>query len=466
MDQRRELDENGNQSEHQDEGRAPRTFGRKGKVQSATSRGQRRRKAAAVAVGAIAGLLVGTFTIEMGRVVGQGRKEAPLALDPDASARPWKRYGDWPKANWDKFNTLAKTDSSPPPPKTGEVKKIAEAITGDPAQGQKLVFDRSRGGGCLACHAAGPASAGQQVGNVAPDLSEIGNAGRTDEWFYNYIFDARVYNPETVMPPWGAHGFFKDDEIRHMVAFLKTLKTPIQYKTAIDDPNKRPVPKEDRDNLDPMVNPGMWAIDKAKELWAVKGPTGAACAGCHANAEAQFKTWAASMPRWETRVNKVLGVEEFVFRHAKATTGHAWLMQSEANTAISVYLRHLANGAEIKVDVTSTPAKAAAARGHQIMERKIGQLNFACLDCHNPAKGALKWIRGQWLGESKGQIPHFPTWRTSRLEIWDIRKRFQWCGVAIRANDLPPDAAQYGDLELYLTSLNNGLKFNVPGIRH
>jgi sulfur-oxidizing protein SoxA len=38
--------------------------------------------------------------------------------------------------------------------------------------------------------------------------------------------------------------------------------------------------------------------------------------------------------------------------------------------------------------------------------------------------------------------------------------------VAIWANELPPDAKEYGDLELYLASLNNGLKLNVPGIRH
>jgi sulfur-oxidizing protein SoxA len=423
-----------------------------------------RRLKALLAAGTAIGVAAGAFAIDLAGVAGQTRKEAPLALDASAAATPWKRYGDWPRASWDKFNTLANADLSPPAGK--EPIKITEEIKGDPAQGQKLAFDRSRGGGCLACHAAGPASAGAQVGNVAPDLSEIGNAGRTDEWFYNYIFDARVYNPETVMPPWGRHGLYSDAEIRHMVAFLKTLKTPIKYRTAVDDPDKRPVPKEDRDNLDAMVNPGMWAVDKAKELWAAKGPSGSACATCHANAEAQFKTWAASMPKWEPRLNKALGVEEFVFRHAKATTGHSWPMQSEANLALAVYLRHVANGAEIKVDTTSPGAKEAAARGEKLMGTKIGQLNFACYDCHTPAKGALKWIRGQWLGESKGQIPHFPTWRTSRQEIWDLRKRFQWCGVAIRANELPPDAPQYGDLELYLTSLNNGLKLNAPGIRH
>jgi hypothetical protein len=31
---------------------------------------------------------------------------------------------------------------------------------------------------------------------------------------------------------------------------------------------------------------------------------------------------------------------------------------------------------------------------------------------------------------------------------------------------LPPDSKEYGDLELYLASQNEGLKLSVPGIRH
>ena len=81
-------------------------------------------------------------------------------------------------------------------------------------------------------------------------------------------------------------------------------------------------------------------------------------------------------------------------------------------------------------------------------------------------KSASKWIRGQWLAQQRGQIDHFPTWRTSLLSTWDIRKRFQWCQVNIRADELPPDAKEYGDLELYLASLNEGQKLSVPGIRH
>ncbi|MCW5691349.1 MAG: sulfur oxidation c-type cytochrome SoxA [Pseudolabrys sp.] len=393
--------------------------------------------------------------------VAQAKKEAPLELKGDASARPWKRYSGWPSRDYSKYNTLGHLATAPAPK---EARKIAGLPEGDAAKGAKLVADRTRGGSCLACHVMGQAGNADQPGNVAPDLSEIGNAGREDEWLFNYVYDARVYNPETVMPPWGSHELFTDAEIMDIVAFLKTLKKPAVFKVEVDNPEKRPAPVEKRDNLDSIENPAMWTIDTAQELWKKEGATGKSCQSCHANAATEFKTWAASMPKWEPRLDKVLGVEEFITRHAKATTGADLLMETDANRAMSVYLHNLANGAAINVDTTSAASKAAIERGAELAKRKIGQLNMACTDCHD--KVANHWIRGQWLGEPKGQYDHFPTWRTSLQTVWDIRQRFQWCSVNIRGDELPPDAKEYGDLELYLAAQNEGLKLSVPGIRH
>src|SRR5207247_10315527 len=92
------------------------------------------------------------------------------------------------------------------------------------------------------------------------------------------------------------------------------------------------------------VNPAMWQVEeRAPTVWKTAGPAGASCASCHSEPAQSFRTWAAAMPKWETRLNKVLGVEEFVTRHARATTGQNWLMQSEENTALSTYLRYLAD---------------------------------------------------------------------------------------------------------------------------
>jgi L-cysteine S-thiosulfotransferase len=407
----------------------------------------------------VAGAVVVAFGSSANAQATKG--QAPLDLGLDASVQPWKRYSGWPTRDMSKFNTLAKL-VSPPAPK--EPRKLTEAITGDVAKGAALVADRNRGGSCLACHVMGPAGDANLPGNVGPDLSEIGNAGREDEWLFNMVFDPRVYNKDTVMPPWGSHGIFNDDEIKDIVVFLKTLKAPAPFKTELDDPNKRPAPVEKRENLDAIENPAMWGVDKAQDLFKQKAASGFACASCHEDAKAAFKSWAASMPKWEPRLDKVLGVEEFVTRHARTTTGANWPMETDNNRAMSVYLHFLANGEPIKVDTTNAESKTAIERGKALSMRKLGQLNFACTDCHGIS--ANKWIRGQWLGEPKGQADHFPTWRTSLLAIWDIRQRFQWCQVNIRADELSPDAKEYGDLEIYLASQNEGLKLSVPGIRH
>jgi sulfur-oxidizing protein SoxA len=304
-----------------------------------------------------------------------------------------------------------------------------------------------------------------QPGNVGPDLSVIGTA-RSEEWLFNYVYDPRSFNADSIMPPWGAHRVFNVAEIRDIVAFLKTLTVPRAFDDVQDNPATRTPPKETRDNLDPTENPAMFALDRGKALFGRPHDAGKSCASCHANPEQSFRIWVAKMPRFEVRLNKVLGVEEFITRHARATTGAEFPMQSEENVALSVYLHNIANGETIRPDFSNAGARRAAASGRALMKRKLGQLNMSCVDCHTRDKHAFKWARGQYLVESRGTTSHFPTWRTSRGDIWDIRKRFQWCNVSVRANDLPPDAREYGDIEMALAEINKGEKINAPGIRH
>ncbi len=418
--------------------------------------------AARMTLSSVIGIMaLSVFSLESHAAGAKKAAVAPLELEQPASAQPWTRYNGWPSNDWKDYNTLANMAS----PTYAAPPKLEGPIVGDPKNGEKLSFDRSRGGSCVACHVMGKTTPALP-GSVGPDLSTIGIWQRTDEWLFNYVYDPRSVNPNSMMPPWGTHKLFNTQEIFDIVAFLKTLKEPHTFKDALEAPSTRPVPTETRDNLDPFVNEGMTAVERADLVYKRAGPTGKSCSSCHATPQKSFKSWAASMPKYEPRLKKVIGVEEFITRHARTTTGEDHLMQSRDNVDMAIYLRHLANGSPIKVDTRSKDAVAAIKRGNALMTRKVGQLNFACMDCHSADKGANKWIRGQWLTESKGQIAHFPTFRTSRSEIWDLRKRFQWCNVAIRANELPPDAVEYGDIELALSVLNQGLKLNAPGIRH
>lgn len=394
-------------------------------------------------------------------------KAAPLELTKPAAERPWVRYkvdsqgSTWPQTDWRNFDNLVRTGVSPtiePAP------SLQLPIEGDAERGRTLAYDRSRGGSCVVCHIMGKTTPAQP-GNVGPDLSSIG-AARDDRYLFNYVYDPRIYNPKSIMPPWGAYGVFRPDEVRDIVAFLKTLKEPHSIADKNENPNTRPAPVENRDNLDPTENPAMFSLDLGKEVFKRTGPAGKSCASCHATPEASFSKWAAHMPRYEPRLKRVLGVEEFITRHARATTGAELLMQGNENIGLSIYLHNIANGTPIAPDLSSAGARAALKSGQQLLTRKIGQLNMACIDCHTRQGHAGKWVRGQYLVEFKGTTAHFPTWRTSRGDIWDIRKRFQWCNVSIRADELPPDAREYSDIELALAALNRGEKINSPGIRH
>ncbi|HAM59563.1 MAG TPA: hypothetical protein DCQ64_30795 [Candidatus Rokubacteria bacterium] len=127
------------------------------------------------------------------------------------------------------------------------------------------------------------------------------------------------------------------------------------------------------------------------------------------------------------------------------------------------------NGMPVAVDLSTPEHRAAFERGQANFNKRVGQRNHACADCHTPGsgRGADRFLGGRLLGNvENGLTRHFPTWRTSQAQVWDMRKRMQWCLTPLGMNMLPADAVEYAELELYLTSFDKGKPISVPGIRH
>jgi sulfur-oxidizing protein SoxA len=382
-------------------------------------------------------LLLTIILLPLSVIATEMQLSVPLDIKNSTTVTPWKRNTTWSQNDWSNYSNLRQTVKKP----VSVIQPITSRIKANPANGKKLVADKEKGN-CVTCHILPDVP---QPGNIGINLSFIGTWNLPDELLFNYIYDARIYNSKTVMPPWGAHNILTTDEIKDIVSYLKTLTIPVQFK-------KRPIPKNNVDNLDEFENPAMFELETGAELFIES------CQKCHKNFP---NKWAATMPKFEPRLNKIIGIEEFITRHASATTGAKYLLQSEENIALAVYLRNLANGEKIAVDTSDTNTSLALKRGKVLTQRKIGQLNFACNDCHKKNRG--KWIRGQYIKNFAGMMEHYPTYRSSRDAIWDISTRIQWCNLAARANDLPPDAPEYGDLELYLTVQSNGYELSVPG---
>jgi L-cysteine S-thiosulfotransferase len=307
------------------------------------------------------------------------------------------------------------------------------------------------------------------AGNVGPDLSAIGSRNLTDQYLYMQIHDPRVVFPKTTMPPWGATAALTAPEIVDLVAYLQTLKgPPAAEKDADRNPFTRRRSTGFGDNLDPTNNPGVVLAEEAERVWSEGGPAGKACADCHAGGvDRAMKGVAARYPRFVKTYGRMMSIEDFLTVHGPETTGRALLMESDASVQLAVRVKMASNGMPVAVDLASPEARAALARGEASFMRKVGQRNHACADCHTPERGANKFLGGRYLADvTEGLTRHFPTWRTSQNELWDMRKRMQWCMTPLGMNMLPADAVEYAELELYLTSFDQGKTVSVPGIRH
>lgn len=370
------------------------------------------------------------------------------------------------RADFQKFPSLSYRDErkAPPPQKV----TMPADVKGDPALGRKLFMDRSKAP-CTGCHLIQGADV-WPAGNIGPDLSLIGGRGSPSNYLYQYIYDGRVFNPETSMPPWGTMGIYTPAEIVHMVAFLQTQKGPLPpEKDPARNPSTRPKPVNYfGDNLDPVVNPAVVMAESAAPLWTRKGPAGKSCADCHAGGlEKAMKGVATKYPKFVQEFRRVMSIEDLVAHHGTQATGLPLHAQSSDNLNLSMLIKMQSNGMPVAVDIESRQAKAALERGKAGFYRRVGQRNHACADCHDPARGGGKFLGGRLLGTTEeGLTKHFPTFRTNFGVVWDMRKRMQWCMLPLGMNYLPADAVEYAEIELFLTSFDRGKPLNVPGIRH
>lgn len=87
------------------------------------------------------------------------------------------------------------------------------------AEGQKLAFDRKKGN-CLACHQI---EGGRLAGNIGPPLVAMKARFPDKAKLHAQISEPRQMNPNTIMPPFGAHGIMSKSEIDKVVEYIHTL---------------------------------------------------------------------------------------------------------------------------------------------------------------------------------------------------------------------------------------------------
>jgi sulfur-oxidizing protein SoxA len=213
---------------------------------------------------------------------------------------------------------------------------------------------------------------------------------------------------------------------------------------------------------DEFDNPGSIWVAKGEALWnSVDGAKGKSCASCHADAADSMRGVGARYPL-VSKSGKLLNLERRInLCRAGALGAPPWRSESEPLLAMTAYIKHQS----LDMPVSPVIDGAAApffAKGKEIYETRRGQLDLACIHCHEQNHGNM--LRAQRLSE--GMSNGFPTYRLKWQALGSLERRMSGCMQDIRAEPYPQDADEYVALELYLAWRARGLPVETPAVRN
>jgi L-cysteine S-thiosulfotransferase len=212
---------------------------------------------------------------------------------------------------------------------------------------------------------------------------------------------------------------------------------------------------------DDFANPGMLWVARGAKLWS--DPAGAAksCAGCHGDAAASMKGVATRYPRVDPAAGQLINVSG---RINICREGHQALKplaaESDDLLALTAYVTHQSRGLPMNValDAGNSPYFA---RGRERYQRRLGQMNLSCSQCHD-----RNWGR-TLLNESvsQGHGTGWPAYRQGWQTLGSLERRLRACYSGLRAEMPDYGARELIELELYLAWRANGLPIESPGVR-
>jgi sulfur-oxidizing protein SoxA len=188
----------------------------------------------------------------------------------------------------------------------------------------------------------------------------------------------------------------------------------------------------------------LWLLD-GEALWGSLG-----CASCHGDAKTTMKGVAARYPA--ILDGKLVTLEQQI-RHKAPQLA----FESRDLLALQAYIARQSRGMPIAVE----PKEPYLERGKAFFNRRQGQLNLACAQCHDDSWG--KKLAGNPIPQA--HPTGYPIYRLEWQTVGSLTRRFRNCLTGMRAELLPHGAPELVELELYLMWRARGMPMEAPGVR-
>lgn len=205
---------------------------------------------------------------------------------------------------------------------------------------------------------------------------------------------------------------------------------------------------------DDLANPGFLWVQRGEALWKDN------CTSCHGSAGA-MRGVAARYPAYDGASRSVLDLEARIEQcRADRQRAPAFGRESEDLLALATFVTYQSRGMPMNVSIDG-PARASFDRGQAFYRARHGQMNLACMHCHDQHYG--KRLLNETISQGHGTA--FPAYRLEWQTLGSLQRRLRACLFGIRAEMPPPGAPELADLALYLAWRANGLPLESPGVR-
>jgi L-cysteine S-thiosulfotransferase len=213
---------------------------------------------------------------------------------------------------------------------------------------------------------------------------------------------------------------------------------------------------------DDTANPGMlWVLD-GEALWNRKvGKTNKSCADCHNDSSTSMKGVAARYPAFNEAANRPIDLEQRInICRTDQQNATPLLFEGNEMLALAGFVGRQSRGMPIAVSEDER-TKPFIQAGRAMFQRRQGQLNLSCAQCHDDNWGAK--LAG--VSVPQGHPTGYPLYRLEWQAMGSLQRRLRNCLIGMRAQAYTFGAPEYVNLELFLMWSARGMAIETPAVR-
>ena len=213
---------------------------------------------------------------------------------------------------------------------------------------------------------------------------------------------------------------------------------------------------------DDPSNPGMLWVLEGETLWKKKPDGGGrACADCHGDARQSMKGVAARHPAFDRARKRPVTLEQRI-NACRVGRQQAPFLPHESREllALTAYVARQSRGVPIEIAIDDR-VKPFLEAGRATWERRQGQLNLSCGQCHDDLWG--KQLAGNVIPQA--HPTGYPLYRLEWQGLGSLERRLRNCLVGMRAEPYAYGAPEMVDLSLFLMWRARGMTLEAPAVR-